>query len=225
MKTRTAILYATGEAIRVEEVELDPPKDHEVQVKLVAAGVCHSDYHLVSGELPGYMPMALGHEGAGIVEAVGSAVTNCMPGDHVVLSFIPSCGTCYYCTRGHTNLCNMGASILMGPQLDGTFRMHNSNGEDVGQMCVISTFSERTVAPDMSVVKVADYYPLNKAVLVGCGVPTGIGAVIHRAKVEAGSTVMVIGCGGIGMNAVQGAALAGARMVIAVDTVDFKLEK
>ena len=225
MKTRTAILYAPGEAIRVEEVELDPPKDHEVQVKLVAAGVCHSDYHLVSGELPGYMPMALGHEGAGIVEAVGSAVTNCMPGDHVVLSFIPSCGTCYYCTRGHTNLCNMGASILMGPQLDGTFRMHNSNGEDVGQMCVISTFSERTVAPDMSVVKVADYYPLNKAVLVGCGVPTGIGAVIHRAKVEAGSTVMVIGCGGIGMNAVQGAALAGARMVIAVDTVDFKLEK
>ena len=225
MKTRTAILYAPGEAIRVEEVELDPPKDHEVQVKLVAAGVCHSDYHLVSGELPGYMPMALGHEGAGIVEAVGSAVTNCMPGDHVVLSFIPSCGTCYYCTRGHTNLCNMGASILMGPQLDGTFRMHNSNGEDVGQMCVISTFSERTVAPDMSVVKVADYDPLNKAVLVGCGVPTGIGAVIHRAKVEAGSTVMVIGCGGIGMNAVQGAALAGARMVIAVDTVDFKLEK
>jgi len=225
MKTRTAILYAPGEAIRVEEVELDPPKDHEVQIKMVAAGVCHSDYHLVSGELPGYMPMALGHEGAGIVEAVGSQVTNCKPGDHVVLSFIPSCGTCYYCTRGHTNLCNMGAAILMGPQLDGTFRMHNSKGEDVGQMCVISTFSERSVVPDMSVVKVEDYYPLNKAVLVGCGVPTGIGAVIHRAKVEAGSTVMVIGCGGIGMNAVQGAHIAGARMVIAVDVVDFKLEK
>ncbi len=225
MKTRTGVLYHPGEAIRVEEVELDPPKDHEVQVRMVAAGICHSDYHIVVGDLPAYLPIALGHEGAGIVEEVGPGVTNCKPGDHVVLSFIPSCGQCYYCTRGHTNLCNMGAAILMGPQLDGTFRMHNAQGENVGQMCVISTFSERSVVPDMSVVKVADYYPLDKAVLVGCGVPTGIGAVIHRAKVEAGSTVMVIGCGGIGMNAVQGAALAGARMVIAVDVVDFKLEK
>ncbi len=225
MKTRAAVLYRPGEAIRVEEVELDPPKDHEVQVKMVAAGICHSDYHIVVGDLPAYLPMALGHEGAGIVEEVGPGVTNCKPGDHVVLSFVPSCGTCYYCTRGHTNLCNMGAAILMGPQLDGTFRMHNAQGEGVGQMCVISTFSERSVVPDMSVIKVADYYPLNKAVLVGCGVPTGVGAVIHRAKVQAGSTVMVIGCGGIGMNAIQGAALAGARMVIAVDIVDFKLEK
>lgn len=225
MKTRAAVLYRPGEAIRVEEIELDPPKDHEVQVKMVAAGICHSDYHIVVGDLPAYLPMALGHEGAGIVEEVGPGVTNCKPGDHVVLSFIPSCGTCYYCTRGHTNLCNMGAAILMGPQLDGTFRMHNAQGENVGQMCVISTFSERSVVSDMSVVQVADYYPLDKAVLVGCGVPTGIGAVIHRAKVVPGSTVMVIGCGGIGMNAIQGAALAGARMVIAVDVVDFKLEK
>jgi alcohol dehydrogenase (nicotinoprotein) len=225
MKTRAAVLYRPGEAIRVEEIELDPPKDHEVQVKMVAAGICHSDYHIVAGDLPAYLPTVLGHEGAGIVEEVGPGVTNCKPGDHIVLSFIPSCGRCYYCTRGHTNLCNMGAAILMGPQLDGTFRMHNAQGQDVGQMCVISTFSERSVVPDMSVVQVADYYPLNKAVLVGCGVPTGIGAVIHRAKVEPGSTVMVIGCGGIGMNAVQGAALAGARMVIAVDVVDFKLEK
>ena len=225
MKTHTAVLYKPGEPIRVEEVELDPPKAHEVQVKIVAAGVCHSDYHIVTGDLPGYIPMALGHEGAGIVEEVGPGVTNCKPGDHVVLSFIPSCGQCFYCTSGHANLCNMGASILMGPQLDGTFRMHNAKGEGIGQMCVISTFSERTVVPGISVVPVADYYPLDKAVLVGCGVPTGIGAVIHRAKVRAGSTVMVIGCGGIGMNAVQGAALAGARMIIAVDVVDFKLEK
>ena len=225
MKTRAAVLYKPGEAIRVEEIELDAPKDHEVQVKMVAAGICHSDYHIVVGDLPAYVPIALGHEGAGIVEEVGPGVTNCKPGDHVVLSFIPSCGHCYYCTRGHSNLCNMGAAILMGPQLDGTFRMHSAQGEGVGQMCVISTFSERSVVPDMSVVQVADYYPLDKAVLVGCGVPTGIGAVIHRAKVEPGSTVMVIGCGGIGMNAVQGAVLAGARMVIAVDVVDFKLEK
>ena len=224
MRTRSAVLYAPGERIRVEEIELDSPKEHEVQVRMVAAGICHSDYHIVVGDLPGYMPMALGHEGAGIVEEVGPNVTNCKPGDHVVLSFIPSCGHCRYCTAGHANLCNMGASILMGPQLDGTFRMH-SNGADIGQMCVISTFSERSVVPDASIVVVGDYYPLNRAVLVGCGVPTGVGAVIHRAKVEPGSTVMVIGCGGIGMNAVQGAAIAGARMIIAVDVNDFKLEK
>ena len=224
MKTRTAVIYAPGEPIRVEEIELDPPKDHEVLVRMVAAGICHSDYHIISGELPSYLPLALGHEGAGVVEAVGPNVTNCKVGDHVVLSFIPSCGKCRYCTSGHSNLCNMGASILMGPQLDGTFRMHGEKG-DIGQMCIISTFSERSVVSDMSVVVVDDYYPLNRAVLVGCGVPTGIGAVIHRAKVTPGSTVMVIGCGGIGMNAVQGAALAGARMIIAVDVNDFKLEK
>ena len=225
MKTRAAVLYAPGEAIRVEEVQLDPPKEHEVQVKIAAAGVCHSDYHMVTGELPGYMPMALGHEGAGIVEEVGPGVTICKPGDHVVLTFIPSCGTCRYCVSGHTNLCNKGAGIVMGPQLDGTFRMHSESGQDVGQLCVISTFSERTVVPDLSVVPIADYYPLNRAVLVGCGVPTGVGAATHRAKVVPGSTVLVIGCGGIGSNVIQGAALAGARMVIAVDVVDFKLEK
>ncbi len=224
MKTRTAVIYEPGQPIQVEEIELDPPKTHEVQIKMVAAGICHSDYHIISGELPSYLPMALGHEGAGIVEAVGPEVTNCKVGDHVVLTFIPSCGVCYYCTSGHANLCNMGAAILMGPLLDGTFRMHGERG-DIGQMCVVSTFSERTVVPDASVVKVEDYYPLNKAVIVGCGVPTGVGSVIHRAKVEAGSTVMVIGCGGIGMNVVQGAALAGARMVIAVDTNDYKLER
>ncbi|MHB8596897.1 MAG: Zn-dependent alcohol dehydrogenase [Ktedonobacteraceae bacterium] len=224
MKTRTAVIHAPGEPIRVEEIELDSPKDHEVLVRMVAAGICHSDYHIITGELPGYLPLALGHEGAGIVESVGPNVTNCKPGDHVVLTFIPSCGHCRYCTEGHSNLCNMGASILMGPQLDGTFRLHGESG-DIGQMCVVSTFSEYTVVSDMSVVTIPDYYPLNRAVLVGCGVPTGVGAVIHRAKVETGSTVMVVGCGGIGMNAVQAAAIAGARMVIAVDINDFKLEK
>ncbi len=224
MKTRTAVIYSPGEPIRVEEIELDPPKAHEVQVRLVAAGICHSDYHIITGELPSYLPLALGHEGAGIVEEVGPDVTSVKPGDHVVLSFIPSCGKCQYCIAGHSNLCNQGANILMGSQLDGTFRMHGQSA-DIGQMCVISTFSERTVVPEISVVPIMDYYPLNRAVLVGCGVPTGVGAVIHRAKVVPGSTVMVIGCGGIGINAIQGAAIAGARMIIAVDTVDFKLEK
>src|ERR1051326_4131936 len=126
MKTPTAVIYAPGEPIRVEEIELDPPKAHEVQVRMVAAGICHSDYHIITGELPSYLPLALGHEGAGIVEEVGPDVTNVKPGDHVVLSFIPSCGKCQYCIAGHSNLCNQGASILMGPQLDGTFRMHRS---------------------------------------------------------------------------------------------------
>lgn len=223
MKTRTAVLYSPGEPIRIEEIELDPPKEHEVQVRMVAAGICHSDYHVVTGELPAYMPMALGHEGAGIVEEVGPNVTNCKPGDHVVLSFIPSCGTCRYCTSGHSNLCDKGAGTVSGPLLDGTFRMH-SDSTDIGQFCLVSTFSERTVVSDMSVVPIADYYPLNRAVLVGCGVPTGIGAVIHRAKVVPGSTVMVVGCGGIGSNIIQGAVLSGARMIIAVDIHDFKLE-
>jgi alcohol dehydrogenase (nicotinoprotein) len=172
MKTRTAVIYAPGEPIRVEEIELDPSKEHEVLVRMVAAGICHSDYHIISGEPPSYLPLALGHEGAGIIEEVGPAVTNCKLGDHVVLSFIPSCGHCRYCTSGHSNMCNMGASIMMGPQLDGTFRLHGEKS-DIGQMCVVSTFSERSVVSDMSIVKVEDYYPLNRAVLVGCGVPTG----------------------------------------------------
>ncbi len=224
MKTRTAVLYTPGEPIRVEEIELDPPKEHEVQVRMVAAGICHSDYHIVSGELPGYLPLALGHEGAGIVEEVGPLVTNCKPGDHVILSWIPTCGTCYYCVSGHSNLCNLGAATLLGPLLDGTFRMHNG-AANIGQFCLVGSFSERTVVSDMSLVVIDKEYALNRAVLVGCGVPTGVGAVIHRAKVVPGSTVMVIGCGGIGMNIVQGAALAGARMIIAVDIHDWKLEK
>jgi len=224
MKTRTAVLYTPGEPIRVEEIELDPPKEHEVQIRMVAAGICHSDYHMVSGELPGYLPMALGHEGAGVVEEVGPQVTNCKPGDHVILSWIPSCGKCYYCVSGHGNLCNLGAGTLMGPLLDGTFRMHNG-AANIGQFCLVGSFSERTIVSDLSLVVIDKEYALNRAVLVGCGVPTGVGAVIHRARVVPGSTVMVIGCGGIGINIVQGAALAGARMIIAVDIHDWKLEK
>lgn len=223
VKTRTAVLYAPGEPVRIEEIELDPPKEHEVQVRMVAAGICHSDYHVMSGELPTYLPMALGHEAAGIVEEVGPNVTSCKVGDHVVLSFIPSCGVCSFCVAGHPNLCEKGAATVSGPMLDGTFRMHNGD-VNIGQFCLVGSFSERIVVSDMSVVPIPDYYPMNRAVLVGCGVPTGIGAVIHRAKVTPGSTVMVVGCGGIGSNIIQGAALAGARMVIAVDIHDFKLE-
>lgn len=225
MKTRAAVQYAPSEPIRIEEVELDPPGMHEVQVRMVAAGVCHSDYHVVTGELPSYLPIALGHEGAGIIEAIGPGVTNYKVGDHVVLSFMPSCGVCPACTSGHSNLCDRGTSSVPGAQLDGTYRMHNKDGKNVGQFCFVSTFSEHTVVPDISLVPISEHYPLNRAVLVGCGVLTGIGSAIHRARVAPGSTVVVVGCGGVGSNIVQGAALAGARMIIAVDIHDFKLEK
>jgi len=222
MKTRTAVLYTPGEPILVEEIELDPPKEHEVQVRMVAAGICHSDHHVATGEMPAYLPMALGHEGAGIIETVGPEVTNCKPGDHVVLSFIPGCGKCRYCLSGHFNLCNKGSATTLGPQLDGTFRMHSGTA-DIGQFCLLSTFSERTVVPDISIVVIDKEFALNRAVLASCSVPTGVGAVIHRAKVAPGSTVMVIGCGGVGVNIIQGAKLAGASMIIAVDIHDFKL--
>lgn len=224
MKTRAAIQYAPGEPIRVEEVELDPPKEHEVQVRMVAAGICHSDYHVVTGELPAYLPMALGHEGAGIIEALGPGVTNYKVGDHVVLSFMPSCGVCPACTAGHSNLCDKGAGTAAGALLDGTFRMHRE-GKNIGQFCFVSTFSEHTVVPDISLVPISERHPLNRAVLVGCGVLTGVGSAIHRARIRPGSTVVIVGCGGVGSNIVQGAALAGARMIIAVDIHDFKLEK
>lgn len=225
MKTRAAVQYAAGEPIRVEEVELDPPGEHEVQVRMVAAGVCHSDYHVVTGELPSYLPMALGHEGAGIIEALGPGVTNYKVGDHVVLSFMPSCGVCPACTSGHSNLCDKGTARVPGALLDGTYRMHTQDGRNVGQFCFVSTFSEHTVVPDISLVPVAEHYPLNRAVLVGCGVLTGVGSVIHRARVTPGSTVAIVGCGGVGTNIVQGAAMAGAQTIIAVDIHAFKLEK
>ena len=191
---------------------------------MVAAGICHSDYHIVVGDLPSYLPLALGHEGAGIVEVPLAPVSP--TASPATMSFSPlslRVGIAAI-VRRVTNLCNMGAAILMGPQLDGTFRMHGESG-DVGQMRVISTFSENKRRPRYVRRSHPRLHPLNRAVLVGCGVPTGVGAAIHRARVQAGSTVMVIGCGGIGMNTVQGAAIAGARMVIAVDVNDFKLEK
>ena len=224
MKTRAAVLYAPGEPMRVEEVELDPPGVHEVQVRMVAAGVCHSDYHVMTGELPQYLPMALGHEGAGVIEAIGPGVTNYQVGDHVVLSFMPSCGVCPFCTAGHANLCDRSTAKVPGALQDGTYRMHTSAGTNVGQFLFVSTFSEHTVVPDISLVPIDAHYPLNRAALVGCGVLTGVGSVIYRARVQPGSTVAIFGVGGVGTNIVQGATLAGARTIIAVDVNDFKLQ-
>ncbi|MDH6245072.1 NDMA-dependent alcohol dehydrogenase [Mycobacterium sp. OTB74] len=224
MKTKAAVLWGLGEKWQVEEVTLDPPGPNEVLVKLAASGLCHSDYHLVTGDIPVQFPFVGGHEGAGTVAAVGPGVTDIAEGDSVVMSFLPACGKCSYCARGITNLCDLGAAIIQGPQLDGTYRFH-ARGEGLGQMCLLGTFSEYTVVPTASVVKVDNRTRLDRAALVGCCVPTGFGSVVNTAQVKVGDTVVVLGVGGIGSNAVQGAKAAGARHIIAVDPVEYKRDK
>lgn len=224
MKTPAAVLWGLGEKWSIEEVELDPPAEGEVLVKLAASGLCHSDEHLVTGDIPVPFPVVGGHEGAGVVVEVGPGVRDVVPGDHVVLAFIPACGHCRWCATGHSNLCDLGAAIILGPQLDGTYRFH-ARGEDIGQMCLLGTFSPYTVVPAASVVKVDDDIPLEQAALVGCGVTTGFGSAVHTAEVRPGETVVVLGAGGIGANAIQGARIAGAERIVAVDPVAFKREQ
>lgn len=224
MKTKAAVLWGQNEKWQVEEVELDEPNANEVMVKLTASGLCHSDEHLVTGDIPMPYPVVGGHEGAGRIVSVGPNVQNLAEGDPVVLSFLPACGKCSYCARGMQNLCDLGAFLINGPQLDGTYRFH-ARGQGLGQMCLLGTFSEYTVVPAASVVKVDEGTSLDKAALVGCGVTTGYGSAVRTAEVRAGETVVVMGIGGIGMNAVQGARIAGARNIVAIDPVEFKREK
>jgi len=221
MKTRAALLLESPGRYEVHDVDLDPPKDHEVLVRMVASGLCHSDVHYLVGDQPTHVPMCAGHEGAGIVEEVGRSVVSLKPGDHVVASFIPSCGRCRYCASGRSNLCTMGAVMLSGPQLDGTYRMH-LDGRDVHQFLTISTMSAWSVVSEHSLVKIPDDVPLETVCLLGCGVGTGFGSAVYAAEVGPGDTVIVMGVGGVGINAVQGAAIAGATTVIGVDPVAFK---
>src|SRR5919201_1004327 len=223
MKTRAAILREVGKDFEVTELDLDPPKAGEVLILYVAAVLCHSDEHLRHGDIVPRFPMVGGHEGAGIIEKTGPGVTRVKEGDHVVCSFIPSCGHCRWCSTGHQNLCDWGATILDGCLPDGTFRFH-SGGDDLGGMCMLGTFSQWSVISEMSCVKVDDDLPLETAVLVGCGVPTGWGSSVYAAGVEPGETVVIYGIGGIGANAVQGAAAAGAMNIVAVDPLAFKRE-
>jgi NDMA-dependent alcohol dehydrogenase len=224
VKTRAAVLWGLGQKWEVEEVDLDPPEAGEVLVQLAATGLCHSDEHLITGDLPIPLPVVGGHEGAGTVVEVGEGVDNVAEGDSVILTFLPSCGSCSYCARGMGNLCDLGAALMMGPQIDGTYRFH-SRGEDVGQMCLLGTFSEYTVVPKSSVVKIDQGTPLDKAALIGCGVTTGYGSAVRTGEVRAGDTVVVVGAGGIGMNAIQGARIAGALTIVAVDPVEFKRQQ
>lgn len=224
METKAAILWEQGAKWSVEPIELDPPQGREVQVRLVASGMCHSDEHVVTGDLPGALPIICGHEGGGVVEAVGPEVTFVEPGDHVVFSFVPSCGACPSCASGHSNLCDNGAAIMGGRQMDGSSR-HHARGQDLNTLVLLGTFAHHTVVHEWSCVKVPKEVPLNRACLVGCGFTTGWGSSVYAAEVQAGDKVAVIGLGGIGSAAVQGAALAGAEQIFAVDPVEWKREK
>jgi len=224
MKTRAALLWDTPSEWDVREIDLDPPKDREILVRMKASGLCHSDDHFAKGDIPFHTyPACGGHEGSGIVEAVGPNVTRVKPGDHIVTSFVPGCGHCRMCASGNQNICDNGAIITIGSQLDGTYRMH-AEGKDVAQNGCISTFSEWTVMPELSAVPVRKDIPFEVAALVGCSVPTGWGSAVRAAETRPGDVVIVMGTGGIGMHAVQGARFVGADRVIAVDPVAHKRE-
>ncbi len=236
MKTHAAVLWGRAGDWQIEEIDLDGPKEQEVLVKWAAAGLCHSDQHLRSsdigsGETPpsepepdrsGLFPIVGGHEGGGVVVEVGPGVRGLKPGDHVAASFFPICGKCKMCITGHSNLCDLGAATFAPGQIsDGTFRYH-LNGQDLNVMAKVGTFAEHSVVHEASLVKVESDLPLSVVALVSCGVTTGWGSAVYRAEVKPGDTVVVVGVGGVGINAVQGARMAGARNVVAVDPVVFK---
>jgi len=220
---KAAILFKPNEPLQVLECELDPPKAGEVRVKMKAAGVCQSDWHVMNGDWPTVYPIVPGHEAAGEVAEVGAGVTTVKPGDHVIFSFRPHCGRCRYCTQGRTVLCIGRTAQPPTALFDGTFRIKHK-GQGVGQMARIGTFAEEVVVPEEMLVPIRKDMPWPQAALVGCCVATGVGAVTRHAKIEAGSTVLVIGCGGVGLNAVQGAMISGASKIIAADILDNKLE-
>jgi NDMA-dependent alcohol dehydrogenase len=221
VQTEAAILWEPNSDWNVEPIDLDPPKEGEVLVKLAASGMCHSDEHLVTGDLGGVFPIIGGHEGAGVIQEVGPGVSGLAVGDHVVFGFIPACGQCPSCARGHSNLCDNGAALLIGLQLDGTSR-HHARGQDLATMVCLGTFGKYSVVNQMSCVKIADDIPLELACLVGCGVTTGWGSAVYAADIQPGDNVAVIGIGGIGTAALQGARLAGAERIFAIDPVELK---
>jgi alcohol dehydrogenase (nicotinoprotein) len=224
MTTRAAVLHQPGEDWEITELDLDEPKEYEVLIRYHAAGLCHSDEHIrEEGGSHIRLPLVGGHEGAGVVEAVGSGVTRVKPGDHVVTSYIPACGKCRYCSTGHQNLCDRGLYAGVGCLQDETFRFHR-NGEDYGGFCALGTFSDRTVVSEYSCVRIDDDIPFEVAALVGCGVSTGWCSAVRAGETRPGETVVVLGIGGVGINAVQGARFAGAKNVIAIDPNQFKLD-
>ena len=236
MKSRAAVLWGVKEDWQIEDIDIGDPAPGEVLVKWRAAGLCHSDEHFVTGDLvmpeevrqqtgmASPFPIVGGHEGAGVVVEVGAGVSSVSLGDSVAASFIPACGQCRYCVTGRQSLCNQGSQLMQrGQMVDGVVR-HFCRGEPLNMMCKCGTFAEHTLVSEQSVVKVDSDLPSAAVALVSCGVATGWGSAVHRAGTIAGDVVVVVGVGGVGINAVQGAVMAGARVVVAVDPVEFKRE-
>ncbi|MDA3638227.1 Zn-dependent alcohol dehydrogenase [Mycobacterium xenopi] len=235
MKSRAAILHDVGGPWSVEEFQLDPPRAGEVLVEMAAAGLCHSDDHILKGDLsapnevlrslglPTMFPTIGGHEGSGIVREVGDGVTDFMPGDHVVMSFVAVCGQCRWCASGMEYICDAGIGTLTpGMPTDGTFRHHTTDGKPLGHLSKIGAFAEHTVVSANSLVKIEPDLPLLPSALLSCAIPTGYGSAANRAGVRGGDTVVVVGAGGIGTGAIQGARINGAAQIVAVDPVEFK---
>jgi len=216
---KAAVLRELNTPLEIEEVDIDKPGPNEVLTRTAASGICHSDLHIIEGGIPMMTPCILGHEPAGIVEAIGSNVTDFKPGDHVIGCLNAWCGTCNYCLTGRPHLCLPPERLA---RLDGTSRL-SKNGEPIVQFA-LSSFAECMLTDERALVKIRDDMPLDRAALIGCGVTTGIGAALRTAEVKPGSTCAIIGCGGVGLSALQGCRIAGAGRIIAVDTMDWKLE-
>lgn len=223
MKAKAAVLFEVGQKLEIRDVDVQQPQAGEVLVKMAAGGICHSDLHVMTGHLVASLPAILGHEGSGIVAEVGAGVTSVKPGDHVIPLWRLSCGVCEYCSDGRPALCSEGTQIRMtGRLLDGTTRF-TLDGKEIKHFAGVSSFSEYSVIPARAVLKIPEDFPLDRAALLGCAVITGVGAVFNCAKVKPGSSVAVFGAGGIGLNIIQGAAIAGAEKIIAVDILPNKL--
>ncbi len=235
MRSRAAVLHDVGGPWSVEEFELDPPRAGEVLVEMAAAGLCHSDDHILKGDmsapnevlrslgLPTMFPTIGGHEGSGIVRETGPGVTDFAAGDHVVMSFVAVCGQCRWCATGMEYLCDVGiGTMIPGMPTDGTFRHHTADGRPLGHLAKVGAFAEHTVVSTNSLVKIEPNLPLAPSALLSCAIPTGYGSVANRTGMRAGDTVVIVGAGGIGTGAIQGARINGAAQIVAVDPVDFK---